>query len=80
LAAIGHVFTITYVAAMLGEDEDWIRELSIDMFAEKGRVYLYSGNDEAVTAPTEFGIKCLRQTIANARASGRVTPRRTTTE
>jgi hypothetical protein len=32
LAAISHVFTITYFAEMLGEDEDWLHELSIAMF------------------------------------------------
>jgi hypothetical protein len=32
LAAVAHVFTISYVAEMLGEDEDWLRELSSDMF------------------------------------------------
>ena len=31
LAAIAAVFTIGYVANMLGEDEDWLHELSIDM-------------------------------------------------
>jgi hypothetical protein len=34
LAAIRHVFTITYVEEMLGEDEEWLHELSIDMSAE----------------------------------------------
>jgi hypothetical protein len=29
LAAISHVFTITYVAEMLGEDAHWLHELSI---------------------------------------------------
>ena len=32
VAAIAAVFTIGYVANMLGEDEDWLYELSIDMF------------------------------------------------
>ncbi len=34
LAAISAVFTIGYVADMLGEDEDWLDELSIDLFPE----------------------------------------------
>ena len=34
LAAIAHVFTIGYVANQLGEDEDWLFELSGDMFPE----------------------------------------------
>jgi hypothetical protein len=32
VAAIASVFTIGYVANLLGEDEDWLRELSIDLF------------------------------------------------
>jgi hypothetical protein len=30
LAAIASVFTIRYVANLLGEDEDWLHQLSID--------------------------------------------------
>jgi len=41
LAAITAVFTITYVAEMLGEDEDWLWELSIDMFPEDGCLGLW---------------------------------------
>jgi hypothetical protein len=36
VAAIASVFTIGYVANLLGEDEDWLHELSIDMFPEDG--------------------------------------------
>jgi len=39
LAAISHVFT-TYVAEMVGEDEDWLHELSIDIFPEDGCLYV----------------------------------------
>jgi hypothetical protein len=34
--AISHVFTIGHVAGLLGEDEDWLYELSIDMLPEDG--------------------------------------------
>ena len=60
---------------MLGEDEDWLHELSIDMFPEDGRIYVYSGKDDAVTAFTEDGIENLKQTIADLRADGRAPPR-----
>ena len=36
VAAIASVFTIGYVGNLLGEDEDWLHELSIDMFPEDG--------------------------------------------
>ncbi len=35
-AAVSHVFTISYVAEMLGEEEEWFHELSSDTFAEDG--------------------------------------------
>ena len=38
VAAIAAVFTIGYVANMLGEDEDWLYEMSIDMFLFGGTV------------------------------------------
>src|SRR4051812_11870758 len=34
--AISAVFTIGYIANLLGEDEDWLHDLSIDMFPEDG--------------------------------------------
>jgi hypothetical protein len=80
LAAISFVFTITYVAKMLGEDEDWLHDLSIDMDPEDGRIYVCSGTDESVTAFTEDGIENLKQIIADLRADGRAPPRRLSTE
>jgi hypothetical protein len=41
MAAIAAVFTIGYVANLLGEDEDWLHKLSIDMFPEDGRLWVY---------------------------------------
>jgi len=43
MAAIAHVFTIGYVAEMLGEDEERLHELSIDMFPEDGCLHADSG-------------------------------------
>jgi hypothetical protein len=71
LAAVASVFTITYVAEMLGEDEDWLRELSIAMFPEDGCLRIYGVGEDAVTAFTEHGIECLKQIIADERAAGR---------
>jgi hypothetical protein len=34
---VAAVFTIGHVARILGEDEDWLHDLSIDMFPEDGR-------------------------------------------
>ena len=58
VAAIAAVFTIGYVANMLGEDEDWMHELSIDMFPEDGCLRVYGVGEDGVTAFTRNGIEC----------------------
>ncbi|KAA5608599.1 hypothetical protein F1189_28385 [Rhodovastum atsumiense] len=61
---------------MLGEDEEWLHELSIGMFAEDGCLHVYDLDDDGTTAFTEYGIECLRQIIADEREAGRAPPRR----
>ncbi|SOD93276.1 hypothetical protein [Caenispirillum bisanense] len=46
------VFTIARVAEMLGEDEDWLWELSIDMFPGDGCLRVYGVGEDIVTAFT----------------------------
>jgi hypothetical protein len=75
VAAIASVFTIGYVANLLGEDEDSLHELSIDMFPEHGRLWVYGVGEDGVTAFTEEGIENLRQIIIDERAAGRAPPR-----
>jgi hypothetical protein len=74
LAAIAAVFTIGYVANLLGQDEDWLHELSISMFPEDGCLHVYGVGDDGVTAFTEYGIECLQQIIADQRAAGNAPP------
>ena len=45
---------------MLGEDEDWLDELSIDMFPEDGCLRVYGIGEDGVTAFTREGIECLQ--------------------
>ena len=75
VAAIAAVFTIGYVANLLGEDEDWLHELSVDMFPEDGRLWVYGVGEDGVAAFTEDGIKNLRQIIVDERTAGRAPPR-----
>jgi hypothetical protein len=74
MAAISAVFTIGYVANLLGENEDWLHDLSIDMFPEDGCLRVYGIGEDGVTAFTEYGIECLQQIVANERAAGRAPP------
>ena len=54
--------------------EDWLFELSIDMFPEDGCLWVNGVGQDGVTAFTEYGTECLRQIIADERAAGRAPP------
>ena len=74
MAAISAVFTIGYVANLLGEDEDWLFDLSIGMEPEDGSLWVYGIGEDGVRAFTRDGIDNLRETIADERAAGRGPP------
>lgn len=70
MAAISAVFTIGHVTKMLGEDEDWLHDLAINMFPEDGCLWVHGVGEDGVPAFTEYGIECLQQIIADERAGG----------
>ena len=63
MAAPSAVFTITRVAAMLGEDEDWLWDVVLEMHSEDGCLFVYDANDEAKMAFTRAGIENLLELI-----------------
>ena len=65
---------------MLGEDEEWLWELSIDMFPEHGCLHVYGIGEDGVPAFTTFGIECLQDMIRSHRAAGNAPPRAKTLE
>lgn len=75
MAAISSYFTIARVAEILDEDEEWLHELSIDMFAEDGCVTIYGVGEDNITAFSDFGIENLRETILEARSTGDAPPK-----
>jgi hypothetical protein len=68
MAGIPYVFTISHVAKMLGEDEEWLREISINMDPEEGCLWVIGVGEDGCPAFTEYGIECLRQIIIEERA------------
>jgi len=60
-----HRVGFSYVAEMLGEDEDWLHELSIDMFPEDGCLRVYGIGKDGVPAFTDYGTESLKQIIAH---------------
>jgi hypothetical protein len=63
MAAITHVFTISRVAKMLGEDEDWLNEISIELDPEDGRLTVLDLAEDGTTAFTRFGIDNLAELV-----------------
>ena len=46
MAAISHLFTLARVAQMLGENEDWLSDISIEMDPEDGIIPVYGLGDD----------------------------------
>jgi hypothetical protein len=63
MAAIAHVFTITRVAQMLGEDEDWLFDVANEMEPEDGCLWIYGIGEEQTLAFTDFGIENLTELV-----------------
>ena len=68
MAGIPFVFTIARVAEMLGEDEEWLREISTNMDPEEGHLWVIGIGEDRCPAFTEYGIECLKQIIIEERA------------
>ena len=80
MAAISAVFTIGYVANLLGEDEDWLFDLAGDMFPEDGCLWPYGVGEDGGPAFTRDGIEYLQQIITDKRAARCTPPRIKPTE
>jgi hypothetical protein len=63
MAAPSAVFTIAYVAEMLGEDVDWLADAALEMEPEDGRLAVYEVDDQETTAFTNSGIENLKELI-----------------
>jgi uncharacterized protein YciU (UPF0263 family) len=75
MAAITHVFTIRGVAEMLGEDEDWLNEISVELDPEDGRLTVWHLDEDGTTAFTRFGIDNLTELVQIYRANPNLLPR-----
>jgi len=49
---------------MLGEDEAWLQEISMEKEPEDDRLRIWDVDDDhQVTAFTEFGVECLKELV-----------------
>jgi hypothetical protein len=63
MAAPSAVVTIGRVAAMLGENEEWLADVALEMDPEAGCLTVYGVDDEGTTGFTSFGIENLKELI-----------------
>lgn len=77
MAAITAVFTIARVAQMLGEDEDWLHEISIELEPEDGCISIWGTAEDAdgSTGFTASGIENLKDLIREHRHQGKAPPK-----
>jgi hypothetical protein len=75
MAGISHVFAISRVAEMLGEDEDLLQEISIDMDPEDGRLTVLG-----LTAFTHNGLDNLSELVKMVKANPDLLRRHTSSE
>ena len=45
---VHHVVTIARVAAMLGEDENWLWDVANEMDQEDGQIWVYGPGDDGI--------------------------------
>jgi hypothetical protein len=64
LNKVHHVTTISRVAQDLGEDEDWLRDVTNEMEIEDGVIWVYGLGEDGVQAFTDFGIQNLIELVS----------------
>ena len=62
---VSHVFTLSHVAEMLGEDEEWLFEVAEEMDTEDGQLWVVGVGEDGVMAFTDDGIENLTRADSN---------------
>jgi hypothetical protein len=68
MAAPSSVFTISRVAEMIGEDEDWLQDIASEMEPEDGCLVVWGTGDQSTTAFTREGVEYLGQLVKERKA------------
>ena len=61
---VSHVFTLSHVAEMLGEDQEWLFDVAEEMDTEDGQLWVVGVGEDGVMAFTDDGIENLTNLIA----------------
>ena len=73
---VSHVFTLSPVAEMLGEDEDWLFEVAEEMDTEDGQLWVVGVGEDGVMAFTDDGIENLKELITVHKADPSIIEKR----
>ncbi len=65
VAAPASVFTIAYVAELLGVDTATLHEFAYELDPEHGRLWIHDTDDRATLGFTEAGIENLKELLAD---------------
>jgi hypothetical protein len=72
---VHRVLTIDRIAADLGEDVDWLHEISLGLDTEDGVIWVYGTGDDQVMAFTDDGIDTLVELIKELRRQPHSNPK-----
>ena len=68
MAALSYVFTIGRIAKMLGEDEERLYEIALNMEPEDGCLSVLDVDDVSTVAFTAEGVENLKELLEDLRA------------
>ncbi len=71
MAAVAYVFTLARVAEMLGEDADWLNEISMELEPEDGVLYIRDIDKAGTRAYSDYGVESLKELINEYRRQGK---------
>lgn len=65
-----HVYTIEYVATLIGENLELLREIASnsDNIDDGEMIHVYDGTEEGITTFTDRGIESLQEFLADVRS------------
>ena len=64
MAAISHIKSLRLVAQEIGEDEELLSDLLLELEPEDGVIWVYDMDDRRCEALTDFGIENLKAVLS----------------
>ena len=75
MAAPSHALTIARVAEILGEDEELLWDIAMEMEPEDGKLWIHDTGKRETIAFTQWGMENLRELLAEHKRQKALHPR-----